>query len=1124
MTRPAAKIWTFVNISLRILKSPMPNTLSKRLPTWSGKPAVRRSLAGLGIFLLLFSLFGYLILPMIIKSQAEKLISDKLRRPATIGQVEVNPYALSITVRELKVMEPKGDAVFAAFDALRVDLSSESMLRLAPVVQQVRLTKPYVRLVRTDVQSYNVDDIIELVAGQPPSEQPARFSINNIEIEGGRIEFEDRPAKAIHTVSEVQLGVPFISSLPSDVTVFVEPLLSAKVNGTPLLIKGKARPFTEPKDAVVELNLNDLDITRYLEYLPFEPRFKMPSARLDANLTASFRQPKDMAPALMLSGGASLKSLRITELNGKPVFKLQELSVTLNQADLFARRVDMAKIVATGVEADVSRDRNDQLNVLRLLPPPSARGAASAAQPAAASDPWHFALEALEVRGATLRYTDEQSVRPISAGVEKLDLGVRKIAVDTGRKTITVAEVGSRSASLLLRQVKALGGRVATAHAPVAGAESEAGTPTPPAGKTGAYVFSIGRMDIDNWSARLEDHSQAQPAVTLIAPLSLSMRNLSSAASAPSPADLRATVNKSGQLGLKGSLGFAPFDIDLAIDIKNVDILPLQPYLTDKLNFRLARANLSTSGRLKLGVAGDGALSGGFKGDMSLDNVGAVDKASTNDLMRWKSLSARGMDVRLAPFALTADQVALNDFFVRVIIDSAGRINIQDIVRSNAGDSNSPPDTGKGESATRNRVVANAGSTKLLPAAAGRAPPIRINRLTLQGGRVRFTDNFIRPNYTANLMNFGGVVTGLSSDASSTANLDLQGEVNRAPLSIAGRINPLRGDLLLDMKARVRGMEISSLSPYSGKYVGYGIEKGKLSFEIAYRVENRQLSAENRLILDQLTFGQKSASPAAMKLPVQLALALLQDRNGVIDINVPIGGSLDDPQFSIGGIIMKVIGNAIVNAVTKPFALLGAVFGGGSGSGEEMSSLEFAPGRSVISQAGQSKLTSLAKALVERPGLKLEITGRIDPEADRAGLKRASIDRKVRALKLKEVTARGGAVDPDGVVVKAEEYPVLLARVYGDEKIPKPRNLIGLPKALPVHEMEQIMIANAEVDDDDLTALGNRRAQAVKDWLLKLGQVSAERIFILAPKVGSEDADGRGAGTSAVTRVDFSLR
>ena len=1097
--------------------------LLKRLSGFAGKPIIARSLIGVLLFLLLFGLFGYVALPGIIQSQAEKILSEKLQRKVSIGKVEVSPFALAVTVHDFKLMEPQGDAVFAAFDTLSINLSAQSAWRLAPVVQAVRLTKPYLHLVRVDANRYNIDDLLALIARQPPSPQPARFSIHNIQLEGGRIEFEDRPTRTSHTVADLRIGVPFISSLPSQVEVFVQPLLSAQVDGSPLLLKGKALPFADSREAVVELNLDDLDLTRYLDYLPFRPAFKVPRARLDLHMRARFLQPKDKTPELTLSGTAAIKSLRLTEPNGKPVLTLPQLAVTLDRTSIFGNHVDVARVALTGLDADVTRDAKGRLSLLRLLPGAGVAGPAPAsASPAtAASAVPTIALGELAINGAAVRYRDEQPNRPLDAGVEKFDLALRKVTLDPGRKSMHIGEVASGSAAFLLRHEKPAA--VTATPIPTNAADPVSDSTKPSMAKSDTpYRISVDRIAIENWSARLEDRSLPKPAVTQLAPISLDMQSLSTASGAHAGMALKAAVNKTGQLAVNGTPGLAPFHADLALNLKAVDILPLQPYVTDRVNLLLTRASLSGKGRLQLDQGSDGAFNGGYKGDLTLGNLATLDKLSGNDFLRWKSLYVGGIDARLQPFALAVDQIALSDFFARVIIDPSGRINLQDIVNSHAGDHKSLTEPAANAQAAavppvRNDAPAIASAkpaTKTVE-----TPPIKIRKLTLQGGKVRFTDNFIKPNYSASLMDLGGVVQGLSSDAASSASVDLRGQVNSAPLSVAGRINPLKGDLSLDLQAKVRDMEMAPLSPYSGRYIGYGIEKGKMSFEVAYQIQHRKLTAQNRLILDQLTFGDKIDNPGATSLPVHLAVALLRDRNGVIDINLPIAGSLDDPQFSVGGIIVKVIGNLIIKAVTAPFSLLGSLFGGG----EELSWLAFDPGRAIIPPAGEARLKSLAKALVERPALKLEITGRTGTEAEREGLKRASIERKVRALKAKELVARGESVPAGGVVVTPAEYPALLTKVYKAETFPKPRNLIGLQKSLPVEEMEKLMIANTPISDDDLTALGNRRALVVKDWLVKNGQVPGERIFIVGARPVAADAKEESVKSSA-SRVDFSLK
>jgi flagellar motor protein MotB len=330
------------------------------------------------------------------------------------------------------------------------------------------------------------------------------------------------------------------------------------------------------------------------------------------------------------------------------------------------------------------------------------------------------------------------------------------------------------------------------------------------------------------------------------------------------------------------------------------------------------------------------------------------------------------------------------------------------------------------------------------------------------------------------------------------AEVDLRGKLeNYAPLEITGKINPLRNDLFVDLKIDFKDMDLSPLTPYSGRYAGYTIEKGKLFLSLKYLIVKRKLDASNNVFLDQFTFGDSVDSPDATKLPVRLAVALLKNRKGEISLDLPLSGSLDDPKFSIWGVVIKIIVNLLVKAATSPFALLGAIFGGG----EELSYLEFDYGKETPDAPGEAKLKTLIKALHDRPALKLEIAGHADMEKDREALRQILFDRKVRAQKLKDLIKKGGeAPSLDNVVVDAKEYPEYLKKAYREEKFPKPRNFIGMVKDLPVPEMEKLMYAHLQVTDDDLRLLAQRRARAVKDYLIASKQVEPERVFLVEPK------------------------
>jgi hypothetical protein len=400
-------------------------------------------------------------------------------------------------------------------------------------------------------------------------------------------------------------------------------------------------------------------------------------------------------------------------------------------------------------------------------------------------------------------------------------------------------------------------------------------------------------------------------------------------------------------------------------------------------------------------------------------------------------------------------------------------------------------------------------------AAVREALPISIGRIELARGNVSFSDMYVKPNYSANLTDVAGTVTTMSAE--QAGNVSITARVDHsAPVEVQGNLHPFAKELTLDLAAKARDIDLPPLTPYSTKYAGYGIEKGQLTFDVRYRIENRRLSAENRLVLDQLTFGARVESPTATKLPILLAVALLKDSRGVIDIRLPISGSLDDPKFSLGGIIVQVIVNLIVKAATAPFALLSAVFGGG----EELSTLDFAPGSAVPGPDAQKRIDTLGKALADRPALKLNIAGRADPAADREALQHAAVDTAMRREKMKTLVDDGTApASVDLVTIGADERTRWLTAAYRAAPIPdRPRNLLRMLKDLPPAEMEAMLLAHAKVDDEALRALANARALAVKDALVAKG-IADDRLFLIAPRLGG---DAGAAGPP--TRVDLALR
>jgi hypothetical protein len=380
---------------------------------------------------------------------------------------------------------------------------------------------------------------------------------------------------------------------------------------------------------------------------------------------------------------------------------------------------------------------------------------------------------------------------------------------------------------------------------------------------------------------------------------------------------------------------------------------------------------------------------------------------------------------------------------------------------------------------------------------------LRIGTIRIGGGNINFTDNFIKPNYTANLTQLNGSIDALASDRSEPSEVSVSGQVDDdAPLEITGKFHPLPPNRLIDLRGVASGFDLPKISPYSGRWAGYSIEKGKLSADVRYRIDGDKLQATNKLVINQLTFGPKVDSPSASKLPVLLAVSLLKDRNGNIDLDIPISGSLSDPQFSVGSLIWQVIGNLIVKVVTSPFSFL-ASLGNGSAA-NDISYIEFAPGTSTLDEDDRNRLDALAKGLTDRPGVSLEIAGYGDEAGDRIGMQQARLEHTLRALKFAELRRANRTAELpsiDAITIDPTERPALLERAWRNAKL----NGSMFSKPPSPEALEAQLLEHEAVTPADVKQVAQLRAQAARDYLRDRKAISHDRLYLMAPRLPAPD-------------------
>jgi hypothetical protein len=714
---------------------------------------------------------------------------------------------------------------------------------------------------------------------------------------------------------------------------------------------------------------------------------------------------------------------------------------------------------------------------------------------------------------ASLQVDDFKAVAPgdrhPAVGWKQLRLA--DVTLDTEQRGVSLGELAWQQP--VLRARRDAGGQIDLLQWWRGAQEGEAPPEVEVAGKAEpSWHLQLKRAMVTGGRVAWRDDAAGEtgPADLELQALALDLRDIGwPAASGGSNARIQGSAQVSsggsptpGRLSWQGELGQSPWSWRGSVRLERFPVHSVASY-AGQLPVTVARAELGWAGQvaaraeqagLRLALQGDARI-----GDLSLyPRAGSQMETAGDALLTWQTLDLPKLRVDLVPGQppkVEVGEARLTDFYARLLVDEAGHFNLADL---NAASPASRPSPAPAASAV----------AVPMPAAGASAPALdlSVGGLQLSNGRVDFSDHFIRPNYSAALSELSGRLGAFRSGTREMAPLELRGRVaSTAQLDIRGAVNPTAKPLALDVQARASDLELAPLSPYAGKYAGYAIERGKLSMDVSYRIEgDGRLDAKNQIVLNQLTFGDRIESPDATRLPVLLAVALLKDSNGVIDLNLPIGGSLNDPEFSIGGVVLKLIGNLLAKAVTSPFALLAG------GDAEDLSQVEFLPGTARLAPSASGVLDKVARSLADRPGLQMTVTGAADPQAEREAIQAAWLDERLVAERRKDAPGAAASGSPPASAAAswpADERARLVRRLYADTRLPnKPRNVLGLAKDIPTAEMEALLRASYLVNTDNARELALQRGLAVRDALMARG-LPSERLFLAAPALRAPGED-----------------
>lgn len=902
------------------------------------------------------------LLPRILQSQAERFVAENTACTLVMDRPEFNPFQLALRLGKLQLNDPDGAPLFG-FDGLLVDLSAASITQRALVFDAIRLDRPVATVVELPEERLNWTPFLSSFQGDEaaPAEKKGlpRLDIRSFVLAGGRLDYADRRR----------------TQGPEGFATQIEPL---------------------------DLELNDLST------LPDEEgqgRFKV-SAHTSLGAQIDLVGQVDMNP-MTVAGSFSLADLQIARFGPYlqqvlPVPPEGVLGVTAryragNEGGKFDATVDQIQAKLTGLRVALKDADGPVASVDAIELKDGRFGLASQ----------EVALAGVAVTGGRLALpgiAHPPQFGTFAAEDIQLALADRRVAV--GRLSLTQGRVeaqrGADGRIDLLAALKTLGRGGAAeknANAPEAAAAPEAAP----------WRYQVGRVDIADLGVTLRE-AGVTPAIELaLDAIEAQVEGVSDDLSVPLPVKLGFDVRSGGRFAGEGKVVPATPSADVGFKLNDLALKFIQPILSDRTTLTLAGGRLSTRGRALYGPKGLKV-----KGELAVNDLRVMEAGLDQPLLGWKRFGTR--DLTLTEKALDLGELQLVGLDTRLLIDKDKHVNFARVMKDAGTDK--PADGAPG----MQEAPGAAPSAETVPP----APTfiVNVDRLRFDKGEVDFADQSLILPFGTRIHELKGSIAGLSNRPGAIGEIELDGAVDEFGQARAvGQVelgNPTNG---LDLRVRFRNVEMANLTPYTAHFAGRRIDSGKLSLDLQYKIKQRQLQGENQVVMDKLTLGERIDSPTATSLPLDLAIALLQDSGGRIDLGLPVSGSLDDPQFSYGSLVWKAITNVLTKIVTAPFRALGALFGGG---GEEVGSIAFEAAEPQLAPPEREKLTKLAAAMAKRPGLVLAVGGR-HAEADRLALKDRQLRRAVMTQAGQRVEAQG---DPGPLSTQSPKVRAALEALY----------------------------------------------------------------------------------------------
>jgi hypothetical protein len=973
-----------------------------------------------------YAAIGFWLLPLLVKDQLPKLAQSRLAREASVGGITFNPFTLRLAVTDLKLAEADGAPLFSV-GRIDVQLLWRSIVRRAWTFAEIHVTAPAANLVIAPDGRFNMAELLETLQRRPHTASSdsglPRVVIERFALEQGRVEMHDHHAGYDNVFAPIDFTLANFSTLPDQSDAHSLSAESA-AGGT---VHWKGTTSVNPIRGSGELTLDKVSLPQVSVYLKSYTRARIAAGQLSATLPYTFSYTDGKFAANLAGAKLSLANLALAREGATDSFAaLTHLEADGIDADLARRQATVAQLRAEGGKLAVRRDAKGDIDLANLMVA-TAGPAAAPPKGGVTVNNWKLAVKQVLFDRMAIEAVDASVNPPVKfdAGQVRLELQVaaeqagadmqlkladasfaaNDLTLASGTQPpFKLAQLGFTDGTLDLATHRAVIGRVYAEggqlqvtrdrqgaiaipglwpRTAASGARAAPPPSTPgPAWSVVAKTAELSRVsaDVQDEGSRVKVH---------VNDLAVKIAGAGSDLKQAVKFDANLALREGGQLSAQGSVVPGSGAVQADVRVRQLALAPLQPLLAQYVKLKIAGGNVSAQGRITGGGTGKGA---------GLRYVGALNVAALrlneddgDVFAEWRDVGADKLTASIGPNRLEIPELRVVDLDTKLGIEPDRSFNAARLLVQPASDGAKPP------------VATTAASPNNDPF------PVRVRRVRFQNAKLDFTDLSLRPQFAAKVYELNGVVSGLSSSRTARAQIELDGRVDEfGSARVRGELNPFAPRNNTDVNVVFKNVDMVPTSPYAMKFAGYRIAEGKISLDLQYKIRDGQLEGTNQIVIDNLRLGERVDSPDALKLPLDLAIAILKDRDGRIDLGLPVSGDLNDPQFSYSAVIWKAVGNLLTRIVTAPFRALGRLFGGGSG--EQLESVTFDAGSDKLAPPEREKLQHVAQALAKRPQLKLSVPAQYGETADGAALRaravRLEIDRRA-GIKLQPGEAAG---------------------------------------------------------------------------------------------------------------------